>query len=414
MGSESAKDSPSLVGANYEEGLCIASSYGSTWSGAAPALVGVQIRYWSVAESTYKTINLADYTPTTKGQQNGTEKTWTYSPANGDFTLTLTGGQVHSSNNVYAMPVSVDTNSDNKADKLYFVASAANGLVNSGNDPRSITVSYSFKDNNNGDVLTFSHTWSVAENKDMQYKYSDFCNGTMTKLDSCVIEGTLITMADGTQKPVEELRVGDMLLAFNHVTGEFEAAPMIFNNHDNESAQLRNVLTLEFSDGGEIGIVASHGFFDMTLMQYVYITNDNYEDYIGHEFYSAEHGGTVSLVNGYQEQKMTRVFCPVTYFHMNSIANGMLNTPNIPGNITGLVNYFEYDADLKYNEEAMQRDIEQYGLYTYDDFKDYISYEAYLSSPSVYLKVAVGKGMITYEQILDVIFYLLEGSLIDS
>ena len=76
-------------------------------------------------------------------------------------------------------------------------------------------------------------------------------------------------------------------------------------------------------------------------------------------------------------------------------------------------NKIYYDPDLKYNEEAMQRDIEKYGLYTYEDFSDYISYEAYLSSPSVYLKVAVGKGMITYEQIIDVINYLLAGSLID-
>ena len=68
---------------------------------------------------------------------------------------------------------------------------------------------------------------------------------------------------------------------------------------------------------------------------------------------------------------------------------------------------------LKYNEEAMQRDIEKYGVYTYDDFKDYISEEAFHSSPSVHLKVAVGKGMITFEQILDVIEYLLAGALIE-
>ena len=53
-----------------------------------------------------------------------------------------------------------------------------------------------------------------------------------------------------------------------------------------------------------------------------------------------------------------------------------------------------------------------YGLYTYADFSDYISEAAYNSSPAVYLKVAVGKGMLTYEEILDVIEYLLAGSLI--
>ena len=155
----------------------------------------------------------------------------------------------------------------------------------------------------------------------------------------------------------------------------------------------------------------------MTLMKYVYISNENYQDYIGHKFYALNDDGTagesVALTKAFVANEVTRIFCPVTYFHMNSFANGFLNTPNIPGDITGLVNYFEYDEDLKYIEEKMMADIEEYGLYTYDDFSDYISEDAYNSSPSVYLKVAVGKGMITYEQIVDVIKYLLSGSLIN-
>ena len=421
-GTETSKESPSLVASNYEAGLCVASSYGGTWHGAAPALKGIQIKYWSVAEKQYKTINLSDYTPTTKGQLNGTNTTWTYSPANGDFTLTLTGGQVHSSNNVYAMPVSVDTDNDGTADTLYFVAAKSNGLVNSGNSARTIPVTYTFKDNNNGDVLTFSHTWSVAENTNAQYNYSDFCSGTLTKLEkseSCLVEGTLITLADGTQKPVEDLKVGDMIMVFNHVSGKFEAMPLIFNTHaDENEAKNRDVLYLQFSDGMEVKIVESHGFFDMTLMQYVYINYDNYQDFIDHEFYALNSDGTsgenVELVKAFIKNEKVRIFCPVTYFHMNSFANGLLNTPNIPGDITGLVNYFEYDSDLKYNEETMQQDIEKYGLYTYADFSEYISEAAYNSSPAVYLKVAVGKGMITYEQIIDIIQWLLEGSLIDN
>ena len=223
-------------------------------------------------------------------------------------------------------------------------------------------------------------------------------------------------MADGTQKAVEDLKVGDMIVVFNHVTGQYEAMPLIFNTHADETeAKNYDVLYLQFADGRELKIVQSHGLFDTTLMQYVYIGYDNYQNYIGHEFYSMTEDGVgerVELVNAFIKSECVRIYCPVTYFHMNSFANGFLNTPNIPGDITGLVNYFEYDEDLKYNEEKMQADIEKYGLYTYDDFKDYISEEAYNSSPSVYLKVAVGKGMITYEQIIDVINYLLAGSLI--
>ena len=240
-----------------------------------------------------------------------------------------------------------------------------------------------------------------------------------TSSDSCLVEGTLVTMADGTQKAVEDLKVGDMIMVFNHVSGKLEAMPLIFNTHaDENEAKDYDVLYLQFSNGKEAKIVQSHGFFDMTLMQYVYINYDNYQDFIGHEFYALNSNGTsgekVELVKAFIKTEKVRIFCPVTYFHMNSFANGLLNTPNIPGDITGLVNYFEYDSDLKYNEEAMQQDIEEYGLYTYEDFSEYISEAAYNSSPSVYLKVAVGKGMITYEQIIDIIQWLLEGSLIDN
>ena len=38
----------------------------------------------------------------------------------------------------------------------------------------------------------------------------------------CFLSGTLITMANGTQKPIEEIQVGDIVLAFNENTGQIE------------------------------------------------------------------------------------------------------------------------------------------------------------------------------------------------
>lgn len=287
-----------------------------------------------------------------------------------------------------------------------------------------VTVSFTKDDNKEWSINSADETVKLSGSSNITDKEFTLTASKVTisasSSDSCVVEGTLITMADGTQKPVEDLKLGDMLLVFNHVTGQFEAAPMIFNTHSDGEADYYDVLHLLFANGEEIKIVASHGFFDVTLMQYVYITYDNYNDYIGHEFYFLNEDGvtysgeSVVLTEAYIANEYTRIFCPVSYFHMNSFANGALNTPNIPGDITGLVNYFEYDSDLKYNEEAMARDIETYGLYTYEDFSDYISYEAYMSSPAVYLKVSVGKGMMTYEEIIDVINYLLQGSLIDA
>ena len=398
-GTETSKESPSLVAANYEAGLCVASSYGGTWHGAAPALEGIQIKYWSVAEKQYKTINLSDYTPTTKGQLNGTNTTWTYSPANGDFTLTLTGGQVHSSNKVYAMPVVCDG-------KLYFVAASSKGLVNSGNSARTIPVTYTFKDNNNGEVLTFSHTWSVAENKDDQYSYSDFCNGTKTKLTSgggtCVTPDTLITLADGTQVRVDSLTGSEELLVWNMETGMLDKTTIMFI--DSDPLAECEVIKLYFSDGTEVKVITEHGFWDYDLNKYVYL-DANAADYIGHTFVkqNGDELEKVQLVDVVIETEVTTAWSPVTVGHLCYFVNGMLS---MPGGVGGLFNIFEVDAEtMTYDYEAIARDIETYGLYTYEELNAIcpLSEEMFEAAGGAYLKISIGKGNLTEAELIAMI-----------
>lgn len=329
--------------------------------------------------------------------------------ATGSYKLGVTGLYLTTYNNkVYAYPSALDNDGNVRPKKNQY--------------DFNVTIKYTFTDPHGQSTTQTTVNWYGAKANgsqitDVQWQTFDVDNGKKYN-DTCIAEGSMITMADGTQKPVEELNVGDMVLAFDHVSGQFEATPVIFNTHvDDLEPREYDVLNLEFSNGEELKIVGSHGLFDMTLMKYVYLDYENYTNFIGHKFFYAGSDGTsnehITLVKGYIATEVTRIFCPVTYFNMNSIANGFLNAPNSPYGIAGPVNYFDYDPDLKYNEEAMQRDIEKYGLYTYDDFKDYISEEAYNSSTAVYLKVAEGKGLITFEEILIVINYLLEGSLIN-
>ena len=379
--------------------MCIASSYGGTWHGAAPALEGIQIKYWSVAEKQYKTITLSDYTPTTAGKQNGTNTTWTYSPDNGDFTLTLTGGQVHSGNNVNAMPVVCDG-------KLYFVAASSSGLVNTGNSARTIPVSYSFKDNNNGEVLTFSHTWSVAENKDAQYKYSDFCNGTLTKLEAssgtCLAEGTLITLADGTQVRVDSLTGNEELLVWNMETGRLDKAPIMFVDSDPTAEY--EIIKLKFSDGTEVKVIYEHGFWDYDLNRYVYL-DKNASQYIGHTF-AKQNGDAlekVKLVDVVIEKEVTTAWSPVTVNHLCYFVNGMLS---MPGGVGGLFNIFDVDPEtMTYDYEAMQKDIETYGLYTYEELNAIcpLSEEMFNAAGGAYLKISIAKGNMTIDELIEMI-----------
>ena len=401
-GTETSKESPSLVASNYEAGLCVASSSGGTWHGAAPALEGIQIKYWSVAEKQYKTITLSDYTPTTAGKQNGTNTTWTYSPDNGDFTLTLTGGQVHSGNSVNAMPVVCDG-------KLYFVAASSKGLVNTGNSARTIPVSYSFKDNNNGTELTFSHTWSVEENKDDQYNYSDFCNGTLTKLEAggssggnCITGDTLITLADGTQVRVDSLTGAEELLVWNMATGKLDKAPIMFVDNDPEAEY--EIIHLYFSDGTDVKVIYEHGFWDYDLNKYVYL-DQNAAQYIGHTF--AKQNGDVlekvQLVDVVIETEVTTAWSPVTAEHLCYFVNGMLS---MPGGVGGLFNIFDVDPEtMTYDQEAMQRDIETYGLYTYEELNAIcpLSEDMFNAAGGAYLKISIGKGNLTEAELITMI-----------
>ena len=51
----------------------------------------------------------------------------------------------------------------------------------------------------------------------------------------------------------------------------------------------------------------------------------------------------------------------------------------------------------------MKADIEKYGLFTYEDWKDYVSKDIYDLIPFKYYKVAIGKGYITMEHMHELI-----------
>ena len=225
-------------------------------------------------------------------------------------------------------------------------------------------------------------------------------NVTMDK-GECVAAGTLITLADGTQKAVEDLTGNEMLLVWNLQTGTFDSAPILFI--DSDPAAEYSVINLYFSDGTQTKVISEHGFWDHDLNKYVYLDKDAAQ-YIGHWFniLSTDEDGNrvtekVQLVNVVIQNEYTVAYSPVTYGHLCYYVNGMLS---MPGGIEGLFNIFEADAEtMKYDEAQMQADIAQYGLFTYEEFAEIfpISEEVFEAFNGQYLKVAMGKGLIDAE-----------------
>ena len=228
-----------------------------------------------------------------------------------------------------------------------------------------------------------------------------------TVQDSCLAAGTLITLADGSQKAVEELTGNEMLLVWNMKTGTYDTAPIMFI--DSDPIHTNDIINLHFSDETTVKVIYEHGFWDFDLNSYVYL-DENAEEYVGHWFnkQTTDAAGNytwekVQLTEVTFTQEYTTAWSPVTYGHLCYFVNGMLS---MPGGIDGLFNIFEVDSEtLTYNTEAMNADIEEYGLFTYEEFYEMypISEEVFDAFNGEYLKVAIGKGLITYERIGELI-----------
>lgn len=234
---------------------------------------------------------------------------------------------------------------------------------------------------------------SIAENVD--YRLDD---------DNCIATGTLITLADGTQKAVEDLTGDELLLVWNLQTGQFDTAPILFI--DSDPTYTYSVIDLAFSDGTTVQVISEHGFWDYNLNEYVYLDKDAAQ-YIGHWFNKLTtdaEGNNISI--GVQltdvtiTEEVTAAYSPVTYSHLCYYVNGMLS---MPGGIEGMFNIFEVDEEtMKYDEAQMQADIAQYGLFTYEEFAQIVplTEDVFEAFNGQYMKVAIGKGLITESRLL--------------
>ena len=224
---------------------------------------------------------------------------------------------------------------------------------------------------------------------------------TITKPSSCIASGSMVMLADGRQVAVENLKGDELVLCFNHETGKYEARPIMF--FEDDGVKEYTIINLKMSDGTHLKFIDEHGLFDLTLNKYVYIDESNYKDFIGHEFAKVAGDGyeRFTMTEAYLTKEITGCYSFPSVYNMNFIVDGYLS---MPGGITGLFNFFEYDEDLKYDSEKMAEDIATYGLFTYEDFKEYMSEDVFEQIfPVKYLTVSIGKGLTTPEGIEQII-----------
>ncbi len=260
---------------------------------------------------------------------------------------------------------------------------------NSDDETKNNTLSFSLLFKIKTDKGDFSESRALSKEFDFSWIYS-----------SCLLPTAQILMANGTFKNAGDLRTGDMVMSFNHETGQIESTPIITNDDLDSQETLRNVVHLEFDNRNETDLVSEHGYFDLTTNKYEYINEANYQSFVGHEFAFIDPKGKIgntTLVNAYVYQKMTKVCSPVSGNNLNIVADNMLS---IAGGIEGLFNIFEYDPDtLAFDKDKMDADIKKYGLLDYEYFEQYFPREIYDLLPCKYMGVSIGKGLISWETI---------------
>ena len=273
-------------------------------------------------------------------------------------------------------------------DGVYLITDGASNAANTGVTWKITGYTYT---GNNGKL--------ISEDTTITFTWDTNSEGYNSKSE-CITPDTLITLADGTQKRVDALTGNEMLLVWNLETGKYEAAPIVFV--DSEAEEEYEIIHLYFSDGSDVKVIYEHGFFDLDLGEYVYIDASNYAEYIGHRFVTqgdiaANNWNVVTLDKVDIETELTTAWSPVTYKHLCYYTNGVLS---MPGGIEGLFNIFEVNTDtMRYDTWKKVADTLRYGLFTYADFGGMIPEEAFEAFNGAYLKVAIGKGLLTWEDI---------------
>ena len=206
---------------------------------------------------------------------------------------------------------------------------------------------------------------------------------------SCITGDTLVTLEDGREISVSELKDDDKIQVWDFGKGEVASAPLTgFYKGSNPDGF--DVIRVEFEDGSNVGVIVEHLFFDLTLGKFVAVRADS-QDFVGHEFAKVKDGKVipVKVTAIYPDGKAAESYGPQAMGSWNFIVGGF-----ITGNDGQLAmcNMFEFDG-VRWDAEKRAADLAKYGLLNYDVFDGIISRKTFYSNHFDECAVAFGKGL---------------------
>ena len=141
----------------------------------------------------------------------------------------------------------------------------------------------------------------------------------------CFKPGTKITMADGSNKKIEDIKLGEYVKTYNLTTKTVNNSKVI--GMTSEKVVKPEVFTLFFTNDIELTIVSKHCLYEREKDGYVMLSKTNANDYIGHYFYNVNDNRYEKLLSVKIESEPAEPRFIVTENYYNSVSNNMLSIP---------------------------------------------------------------------------------------
>ena len=165
---------------------------------------------------------------------------------------------------------------------------------------------------------------------------------------SCYPKGTLITLADGSRKPVEEISYNDELKVWNFDKGCYDSAKPFWIT----KAGLRNncYYKCTFSDGKILNILGL-GYTGHQTGHKMYNYTDHFFEgvktiEVGKEIFTED--GIVTLIGKEEVYEDVEYYCLMTKNHLNCFANGVLTSLRYN-------NIYPIDDDMKFVKDNRKK-----------------------------------------------------------
>ena len=184
---------------------------------------------------------------------------------------------------------------------------------------------------------------------------------------TCLIEGTPISLWNGTTKNIEDVDYDDLLKVWSYDRGEFVPAYPIWMEKRHQSDEYR-LSTL--SDGSTLGTVGYHSVFSVDKGEFISVDSDDYRE--GIRILKDVNGQLVPVTVEKIEiiEQAVSYYNVVSTYNYNVLANGILTADGM----SIISNLYGFTADYRWPETRQQIMAQSGVLYDYSVFRNTVPY----------------------------------------